>query len=194
MAQLMGFLSSLVSIYMMILFFRIILSWFSWMREGPFQNFLAKVTDPYLNWFRRFPLRFGFLDLTPILALATLSLVNRLFATLAHHQTISVGIILAMIVQMIWGIASFLLGFLAIVFALRLVAYLARFNIYNPFWRIVDTIYQPVSYKINRALFKGRIVNFSFSIIVSIAGMLIAYVGLSVFVRLASGILAGLPL
>jgi len=191
----MSLLSSLVSIYMMALLCRIILTWFSWMRGGGrFQNFLAKITDPYLNWFRRFPLRIGFLDLTPILALAVLSLVSRLFADLARHGAISIGIILSMIVQTIWGIASFLLGFLIVVFALRLVAHLARFNMYNPFWRIVDTLYQLASYQINRILFKNRIVKFIHSIIISIAALAILYAALSFFVVFASRMLAELPL
>ena len=193
MSQLMGFLSSIVSIYMMIVFFRIILSWFSWMRGGRLQEILAKVTDPYLNWFRRLPLRVGFLDLSPIVAIAVLSLVNRLFATIALHQRISLGIILMMVLQMAWSMVSFLLIFIMIVFALRFIAYVARFNTYNPFWRIVDNIYQPVSFRINRVLFKNRIVAFRSSCLISLASMGVIYLGLRFFVLIASGALAALP-
>jgi len=190
----MGFLSSLISIYMMVVIFRIILSWFSWMRGGPMQNFLAKVTDPYLNWFRRFPLRLGFLDISPIVALAVLSFINSVFATIAHHQTISIGILLAMALRMVWSAVSFLLGFLIIVFALRLVARFVRANTLSPFWRIVDAIFQPVSYKINRIFFKNRILNFTSSVIVSIAIMGFVFLGLRFLVSLASAALERFPL
>jgi len=193
MPQLLGFLSSVISIYMMIVFLRIILTWFSWMGRSRLHDVLAKVTDPYLNWFRRFPLRIGFIDLSPIVALAVLSFVNRLFMTFAHHQAISLGIILMMIVQMAWGVVSFILGFLIIVFVLRLVAYLARFNMYNPFWRIVDAIYQPVSYKVNRTLFKNRIMPFTSSCLISVACLGVIFLVLRFLVLLLSGALAGLP-
>ena len=194
MPQLLGFLSSVIGIYMMIVFARIILSWFSWMGGGRLQEILAKLTDPYLNWFRRFPLRIGFLDLSPILALAVLSFVNRLFLTFAQHQTISLGIVLMMIVQMAWGVVSFILGFLIIIIALRLVAYLARFNMYNPFWRIVGAIHQPVAYKINRILFKDRIVAFTSSCLISVACLAGIFLVLRFLVIVLSGALAGLPI
>ena len=194
MPQLLGFLSSLVTIYMMIVFVRIMLSWFSWMGRSPLQNFLARITDPYLNWFRRFRLRIGVIDLSPILALAVLSFLNHLFITLAYHQTISLGIILAMLLQMAWGVVSFVLVFLMIIFALRLIAYLARFNTYNPFWRIVDAIYQPVSYKVNRTLFKNRIVAFTSSCLISVACLGVIFLGLRFLVVLISGALARLPI
>ena len=194
MPQLLGFLSSVVTIYMMIVFVRIMLSWFSWMGRSRLQDVLARITDPYLNWFRRFPLRIGHIDLSPILALAVLSFANRLFITFAHHQTISIGIILAMVVQMAWGVISFILVFLMIVFALRLTASLARFNMYNPLWRIVDAIYQPVSYKINRTLFKNRIVAFTSSCLISIACLGFIFLVLRFIMILLSNALAGLPI
>jgi len=194
MAQLMGFLSTLVSIYSMIVLFRIILTWFSWIGRGPLQDMLAKITDPYLNWFRRFPiLRVGSLDFSPIAAFAVLSLVNRILSTLARHQSISLGIILSMVLQMLWSIVSFLLGFLIIVLVLRLIAHLARLNTYNQFWRIVEAISQPVSYKIIRILFKDRIVSFTHSVIISIASLGIIYLVLRVLVGFISGAVANLP-
>ena len=194
MPQLLNFLSSVINIYMMIVFFRIILSWFSWMGRSRLQDALAKITDPYLNWFRRFPLRLGFLDLSPLVALAVLSFVNRLFITFARHQAISLGIVLAMIVQMVWGVVSFILGFLIIVFILRLIAYLARFNMYNPFWRIIEAVYQPVSYKINRIFFKNRITAFTNSCLISIACLGVIFLALRFLAGVLYNVLAGLPL
>jgi len=193
MPRLLVLLSSLISIYMMIVFIRIILTWFSWMGRSRLLDILSTITDPYLNWFRRFPLRIGFIDLSPIVALAVLSFVNRLFMTFAHHERVSLGIVLMMLLQMAWGVVSFILVFLIIVFILRLLAYMARFNMYNPFWRIIGTIYQPVSYKINRVLFKDRIIPFTKSCIISVACLGIIFLGLRLLVGLLSGVLAGLP-
>ena len=194
MAQIMGFISFLISIYMVIIFIRIILTWFSGTGTGRFQEILAMITDPYLNWFRRFTfLRTGFLDFSPIVALGVLSLINRIFTILAYYNTISIGIILIMMLQIVWGIISFFLGFLIIVLVLRLIAYLAKQNLYNPFWRIINTIAQPVLYRINRILFRDRIVNFRTLIIISIVGLGILYVILRLLLSLVSAVLAGLP-
>jgi YggT family protein len=195
MAQVMGFLSSLVSLYMIIVFIRIILSWFTGIGRSGFQDILAKITDPYLNWFRRFPfLRTGFLDFSPIVALGVLSLINSVFSTLAHYGTITIGIVLAMILQVFWGAASFVLGFLIIVLGLCLIARLARVNMYSPFWRVVDAISQPVLYRISRIFFKNRIVKFTTSVGLSIAALVILYLALKALVVFLSGILARTPL
>lgn len=193
-AKLIGALSFLVNIYMVIIFIRIILTWVSWIESGGFQNILAKITDPYLNWFRRFTfLRVGFLDLSPIAALGVLTLVNRILGTLAYYGTISVGIILAIIIQVLWGAVSFFLCFLIIVLLLRLVAFLLKQNLYNSFWRIIDTISRPILFRINRILFRNRIVNFRNGVILSIVVLGILYLLLRVLVSFLSVILARLP-
>ena len=194
MAQFMGILSFLVSIYMGIIFIRIILTWFTGIGHNSFQDMLARITDPYLNWFRRFPiLRVGSLDLSPIVALGVLSVVNRIFNTLAVYKTISLGIILVMVLSIAWGVVSFFLGFLIVILILRLVVHLLRLNTYSLFLRIIDGISRPVLFKINRLLFKDRIISFTASVIVSIAAMGIVYLGLRIIVVLLSGMLARLP-
>ena len=188
-------LSFLVNIYMMIIFIRIVLTWFSWLGRGGLQDLLARITDPYLNWFRRFPfLRIGFLDLSPVAALGILSLVNRILSTLVFYGKITVGVILTIVLQAIWGALSFLLGFLIIVLILRLIAFLIRANNYSPFWRIVETISQPVLFWINRTIFKDRIVNFLTSLIISITALGFIYVILRILVSIVSGMLLRLPI
>ena len=52
---------------------RIILSWFTMGQGGMPQNkiaqFLYAVTDPVINFFRRFPHKIGMIDLAPMIAL-----------------------------------------------------------------------------------------------------------------------------
>jgi len=193
MSRIIGALSFLVSIYMLIIFIRIILSWFSGMDQGRVPEILSKVTDPYLDWFRRFPaLRIGYLDLSPIVALGVLSLVNRVLGNLAAYGTISIGIILALILQAAWGAVSFFLGFLIIVLILRLIAHLFKLGS-NSFWHIIGSISQPVLYRINRFIFKNRIVNFTTGIIVSLAVLVGAYLIFNIVIFVVSRLLASLP-
>ena len=194
MTQILNIASFIVSIYMIIIIFRIMLTWFSGMETGGVQDFLSKITDPYLNWFRRFSfLKIGFLDLSPIVALGCLALLNRVIGMLAVYGRITVGIILALLLQALWGAVSFFLGFLIVILILRLVAYLLKQNNNNPIWRIVDTISRPVLYRINRFFFRDRIVNFLTVLLVSIAGLGIIYLGLRILVSLASMALVRLP-
>lgn len=194
MIRVLRILSSLVNVYMLLISIRVILTWFSGMGSGGVLNTLRRITDPYLDWFRRFTfLRAGFLDLSPIAALGVLSLVQRILFVLASHGRISVGIILALILQGVWSAVSFILGFLIVVLILRLVAHYFARNSYSPFWNIVDTISKPVLYRINRVLFKNRIPNFVTALIVSIAVLVLIYIALKLAVFFAAALLAGLP-
>ena len=184
----------LVSIYMTIVLIRIVLTWFSWMGNSGIQDTLAKITDPYINWFRRFPiLRTGFLDFSTIAALGVLSLVSRIFGMLAVHGSITIGLILAMILQAIWGIVSFLIVFVIIVLILRLGAHFLGRNSGGALWRIIDGVSQPVLFNINRTLFQGRLTSFSTAMFASIVILGLGYFILRTLVFLIVGMLARLP-
>lgn len=63
-------------VYTCLIFIRIFLSWF---RHNPYQpvfRFIYEVTDPYLRFFRKIVPSFGPLDLSPILALFALYLLE----------------------------------------------------------------------------------------------------------------------
>lgn len=194
MSQIMRTLAFIVSVYMTVISVRIILTWFTGMGTGGLRDTLARITDPYLNWFKRFTfLRVGFLDLSPIAALGLLSVLHGILITIAAHGRISLGIILVLLIQTVWGAVSFFLGFLIIVLILRLIAHYLVKNSYNPFWTVVDSISRPVLFRINRVLFKDRILNFGTALIVSLAILVLASVLLGTAVFFVSGILAALP-
>ena len=164
MARFFGLMGSLVSIYMIIVFFRIILTWFPGMGQNKVTEIVAKITDPYLDWFRRPGIfRLGNLDLSVLVALGVLSLVNRALVTLAFYGTISIGIILGMILEAIWGAASFIIIFMMVVLVLRLIAHLTSRDSYSTIWRVVETISHPVIYRINRFILRDRIINYAVS-------------------------------
>jgi YggT family protein len=179
---------------MLLIFIRIILTWFAGMDNGGFLDVLSRITDPYLGWFRRFPaLRMGYLDLSPIVALGVLSLVNRVLGTLAAYGIISIGIILALILQAVWGAISFFLGFLIIVLILRLIAHLLKLGT-NSFWLIIESVSQPVIYRINHFIFKSRIFTITTGVILSLAVLAATYLVLNIAVFIVSGLLVRLPI
>ena len=192
MRGLFNILGAVISVYMLIIVVRIILTWFRGSVKIP--DFIARITDPYLDWFRQFTfLRVGYLDISPVAALAVLSVLNQIISTLARFGTISLGIILAMILQVIWSALSFFIVFLLIVLILRLFAYLSSQDIYGAFWRVIDTISQPVLYRINQILFKGRIVNYKTGIIISVAALAIVYLLSRILYGLLFNMLIRLP-
>ncbi|MDR2111436.1 MAG: YggT family protein [Spirochaetaceae bacterium] len=195
MRLLMNILSAITSLYMFLIFIRIMLTWFSGANYGRPYEILSGVTDPYLNWFRRFSvLRVASMDLSPIAALAVLSVVNNIFTTLARFGRISLGIILALCLSALWSALSFILGFFILVVILRLIAYLSNRNTYGGFWRIVDILSQPVLYRIGRIIFQDRLVHYLTRIITSVAALLILRIGLGILMRLVMNLLIRLPI
>lgn len=78
------YLDTLLLIYMILIFVRILLSWIPRIPYNrylaAFLKFVSDVTDPYLNLFRRFlpPVRMGpgALDLSPIVAVFVLIILS----------------------------------------------------------------------------------------------------------------------
>jgi YggT family protein len=167
-------ISGLLILYSIIIFIRIILTWFSGFDFGRLYIYLCRITDPYLLWFRRFNIfRAGNIDLSPIVALAVLTIANNIISRISETGKITVGFILALLLSVLWSTVSFIIVFFIIIVALRLIAYLLSANIYSPFWQIVDFISRPIIFNINRFIFRNRIVNYLFGILVTIAVLIV---------------------
>jgi YggT family protein len=76
-------LVTFLQFYLVLLFIRILLSWFptiNWLTP-PF-SWLSQVTDPYLNLFRSIIPPLGGIDFSPMLAIFVLSIVSQLIPQL----------------------------------------------------------------------------------------------------------------
>ncbi len=72
-------LVTFLNIYMVLMFVRILLSWFpniNWY-DPPF-SVLSQLTDPYLNLFRSFIPPLGGMDFSPIIAIFVLQIATQL--------------------------------------------------------------------------------------------------------------------
>jgi YggT family protein len=86
------YLRTLLTIYIVIIFIRILMSWFTRIPYNryldAFLKFVSQVTDPYLNLFRRIipmvRIGPGALDLSPIVAVLVLSIVGGIVINLVH--------------------------------------------------------------------------------------------------------------
>ena len=120
----MRVVSALLMVYFFIIMVRVILSWVPTSTEGTqkIKAFIARLTDPYMNRFRNISwLRFGMLDFSPILGLAILSFFLYLTQSLSAGSIPTVGSLILLIIQMVWGIVAFLAMFFAVIMLVRLV-------------------------------------------------------------------------
>ena len=88
MAIILGTLSSFVSIYLGLLFIRVLLTWFpniEWYKQ-PFAA-LSQITDHYLNLFRSIIPPLGGMDFSPMLAFLALSFLQRALEPLAARAS-----------------------------------------------------------------------------------------------------------
>ena len=195
MQVIMQLMAVLLGVYSMLIFIRIILGWFGSTRNSAAMNsapvrFLAAVTDPYLAWFaRNLRLRVGILDLSPIVAIAVLSVFQTLCGEMARRGRVSLGIILAVSLSALWSAVSFVLGFCFIVLVLRLIAYFSGSNVYSPFWQVIESISRPVLYRINRIIFGKRIVRYTTGLITAIVVLAALWFGGRMGVNLLFGFL-----
>jgi YggT family protein len=86
------YLRTLLTIYIVLIFIRILMSWFTRIPYNRYLDavlkFVREVTDPYLNLFRRIipPIRMGpgALDLSPIVGVLVLSIVGGILINLVR--------------------------------------------------------------------------------------------------------------
>ena len=185
-----GFLAGLFGIYSLLIIIRILMTWFSHVRSGRVVNFLTRITDPYLNWWRdKLGLRVGFLDLSPLAGMAVLSVLQTICSHISRQGRISLGIILGVCLSALWSAVSFLLGFCVIILVLRLIGYFINANIYNHFWRVVDTISRPLLYHVNRIIFGKRLVSYKVGIISAVVVLAAIWAGGRFAVQMLTGLL-----
>ena len=176
----------------MLIIIRIILTWFSNIQHGRFTGFLFRITDPYLNWWRnKFNLRVGVLDISPIVAIAALNVLQTICSTIVVQNRISLWNIFSICLVAVWSAASFLLGFCILVLVLRFIAYIGSSNMYSPFWMVIDTISRPLMYRINRIIFGNRLVRFTSGLIASIVVLAAIWAGGRFIVQFINKLLMG---
>jgi YggT family protein len=194
MRSIFNFLAFATGLYSLLVFIRIILSWFGNSVSGKPVELINRATDPYLGFWRgKITLRIGNLDMSPIAAIAGLSILQNLFSALARYGKISIGNILAVVLSSVWSAVSFIIGFCLIIVILRLIGYLINANIYSPFWNIINTISEPILFRINRIISGKRITGYLSGIIISALALIVIWIGGAVIINIAANILSRLP-
>lgn len=174
---LFSLLASVSSIYSILITIRIILTWIPGMNNG-FTRFLASISDPYLNLFRRIRwLRFGALDFSPVLALALLAVFSTAMTELSIAGTISVASLLSIIVRMILNVISSICTFVIILIAVRFLIHLVQPSAADGFfWNRFDQIFNPLIYKIGKIFSFGKFYTYRAAMITTIVVLILGNV------------------
>jgi len=194
MQMIFSFLAFTAGLYSILILIRILISWFGSFNDSKPLNLISRITDPYLDWWRRsVNIRIGVMDFSAVAAIVSLSLLQSIFYSLAYSQRLTIGYLLAIVLSAVWSIASFIIGFLFLVILLRLIAYLTNRNIYSPFWRVVDAVSQPVLYRLNRIFFGNRIAGYVKGIAISLIALAAIRICGGFIIPQLAGLLSRLP-
>ncbi len=186
--------SAVVSIYMLLCIVRIFFSWVPSLINTKGGRLIARFTDPYLELFRDIPLfRTPNVDFSPIVALAVLSVINNLFMTLSYAVRITFGFILSLLLDAGWSAISFLLGFFLVIVFIRTIGFIARLATLHPLWQILDGIINPLLFRVNKLIYRGRAVNYLQGLITGFVVVLVARGLGGWLVRLLTSLLMSLP-
>ena len=139
--------TGVVSAYMLLIFIRIMLTWVGTGHgsTGRTSELLASLTDPYLNYFKRFSfLKAGMVDFSPIVGVLLLVVILNILSTLSVYGKITLGIILLILLQALWSAVSFIITLMIILTALRLGIELFFPDSYSLFKTTLEAIVSPL--------------------------------------------------
>lgn len=181
-------LSTLISLYTIICFARIFLTWIPSLQGTAIARVLASLCDPYLYLFKKLKfLRFNTMDFSPIVAIGILVMTSTLLSNIIAMERISVGIILAMILSLAWNLVSSILNFLIILMVIRLIFLLIHKDS-GTIWYSFDQILSPITGKIAKLFFSGRFYTQQTALIISIIslvlGKMVVSIGINYIVKL----------
>ena len=187
--------SFVVSVYALMCFLRILLTWVPSLSYSRFSRFLGKICDPYLNIFRGIKwLRLGSFDFSAALGLCILGVLATMLSNFAISPVITLGRVLQMILQLAWSVITSIITFLIIILVVRLIVLFVRKGQYysSPILDQIDASISPLVYNIARTFTAGKKVSYTTALIIAIIALAAIIILGSIAVFLISGILAGI--
>ena len=147
----LSILAAALSLYTLLCFIYILMSWFPGARFTKFGHFMTAICEPYMGLFRKMSfLRIGNIDFSPIVSIGILSLASAILAGIQRTGTIFFGGILGTILNSLWGIASSIIGIFTLLIFIRWIVLLINKGrtSYDSGWNQVDMILNKMTYKI----------------------------------------------
>lgn len=185
MSFIFGFVSaaaSAVSLYSLLCVIRIVFTWLPDLNYSPFGKLLAAVCDPWLNIFKKFnPFKRSPVDISPMFAIGALMLISSVLKQIVFRRRFSLWMLFGTVVSILWSICSSILTFFNILLAVRLIAELLN-RTQNPIWYTMDSVLNPILYKVSGFFFRNRFVKPKAAMIITLVCSIAVQFGLGILV------------
>lgn len=192
--QIMRFVSTAISIYMLIIFVRIVMTWVQGASYGKAMHYLSRITDPYLNLFRGMKfLQIGYIDFSPIAAIIALSVVSNITTQIAYAGTVTVGRVLAFTLSAIASAFFFFVFLFIIITAIRLAGIFLGANSTGRFWITLDRILQPLTFRLLERVGRSESLTYPQALMAFAAALLVVLLLGRFLVNMAVQALAQIP-
>ncbi|MBR1911227.1 MAG: YggT family protein [Treponema sp.] len=196
-STILNILATLISIYALLCFIRVILTWLPSLAYSRATRFLSSICDPFIDRFRHKKwLTLGNFDFGPAVALCILGAASSILSGIAAGGSLSFGILLAYILEMAWQIVSSIITFIIILFAIRLIIILARGdNSYasNSVLYYIDSSISAVAYGITNTFTGGKKVSYKVALITAIIALIILNVVGNIAINSIARLIQRLP-
>lgn len=145
--------------YLVLCMFRVLMSWFGPGSAHQGSILLARATDPWLKIFSGIKwLKLRNLDFSPVAALMVLQLFSQIFHYVSISGKLTIGLVLATIIDLLASTLNFFLIFFIVLTVIRLLGILIKTSSIKRFWFTLDHILQPLVYPLLARLFPRRVV------------------------------------
>ncbi len=162
------------SLYIILIFIRVL---FAWMRPNmfnPIVRFIYSVTDPYLKIFANLKfLRIGYFDFSPIVAFYLLYLLQELTYRVILTGYFSLTLLISLIVVLLFRFVYFIIFIFIVTVGLRLIFDIIKIRSSNMFITAVYSMSEPAVRPFRRLLKMDRGYSFDVSVIVSLAVLIL---------------------
>lgn len=150
-STILSLLSAVVTVYTILCFIDIVMSWLPGAKFTKFGRFIASICDPYMNFFSKYGwLRIGNIDFSPIISIGILSVVSSILAGIQQTGRIWFGGILSTIILMLWNVISSILTLLFFLVLIRWIVLKVKGGrtSFDSGWNQVDSLLNRFSYKV----------------------------------------------
>jgi YggT family protein len=192
-----SFLAALISLYSLLIWVRIILTWIrlpGQSGENPLTHYLSKIVDPYLNWFKGIStFRRSHIDLTPLIALAVLSVVQSILRLFGSYGKISVGMVFALILSTLWSfLLSPILWFVMALLGVRLYFCYKRGPNTIGYIKMIDSLVGGVLNWVQKIFYRDKAITDRQLVLTSLIFFVVVYVSSSALIRVLVSVFAKL--
>lgn len=188
-------LSAVVSLYTILCFIDIIMSWIPGLKFTAFGRFISSLCDPYMFLFSKNGwLRFGNIDFSPIISIGILSLISSILSRITATGRIYIGGILASIFSMFWSIISSIVSLFVLLIFIRWIVLMVKKGqtSYNSAWYQLDVMLTKVTERISKTFVKGRI-TYQKSLLISWISLAVILVAGNIITNIICNLCYALP-